>query len=140
VREVKITSEMPAYARNDHGNLAEQTRALGPVRGIDTTRYGTQPTGLAAAAPAPTQSAVAAELVRQQGCTACHGANQRIVGPAFAEIGDKHRARADAEAYLIGKMKAGGSGVWGQVPMPPQPNLKDADAKSIAQWILNGAK
>jgi cytochrome c len=139
VREVKITSEMPAYARNDHGNLAQQMRALGPVRGIDTTRYAAQP-ALLAAAPAPASSPAAADLVRQQGCTACHGVNQRIVGPAFADIGDKHRARADVEAYLVGKMKAGGSGVWGQVPMPPQPNLKDAEAKIIAQWILNGAK
>jgi cytochrome c len=61
------------------------------------------------------------------------------VGPGFNEIAAKHKGRADQEAYLTGKIKAGGTGVWGSVPMPPQAQLSDADAKAIAQWIAAGA-
>jgi cytochrome c len=64
----------------------------------------------------------------------------KIVGPGFNEIAARHKGRADAEAYLAGKIKAGGSGVWGAVPMPPQPQIKDDDARAIAQWIATGAK
>ena len=73
-------------------------------------------------------------------CTACHGVKNKIVGPGFNEIAAKHKGKADLEAYLVGKIKAGGSGVYGAVPMPPQPQLNDADAKAIAQWIAAGAK
>jgi len=62
------------------------------------------------------------------------------VGPGFAEIAAKHKGRADLEAYLAAKIKAGGSGVFGAVPMPPQPQLKDADAQAIARWIASGAR
>lgn len=68
---------------------------------------------------------------------ACHGMEQKLIGPAFSEIGKKHAGQVD---YLAGKVKAGGSGVWGSTPMPPQPNLSDADAKLIAQWLAAGAK
>ena len=62
------------------------------------------------------------------------------VNLSFNEIAAKYKGRADAEAYLMGKIKAGGSGVWGAVPMPPQAQLKDDDAKAIAQWIAGGAR
>ncbi len=59
----------------------------------------------------------------------------KIVGPSFADIAKKHAGKAD---YLTGKIKAGGSGVWGPVPMPPQ-SIGDADAKAIAHWLAAGA-
>jgi cytochrome c len=142
LKEVKVTSELPEFARNAHGNLAEQKRPLGPMRGIDTTRYDPK----AAAAKPVAVAAVASagpspqDLMKRQACTACHGINNRIVGPGFNEVVAKHGSRVDAETYLTAKIKEGGVGVWGQVPMPAQPGLKDDEAKILAKWILGGAK
>jgi cytochrome c len=138
--EPTVASLIPDYARNAHGNLAEQNRMVGAQHGADTT----QPAGQAAVAPAPPRPAQAAPsaavaLLQKHGCTACHGVDNRIVGPGFREIAAKHSTRADAEAYLTGKIRAGGQGVWGQIPMPPQ-TLPDADARIIAQWLSGGAK
>jgi cytochrome c len=69
---------------------------------------------------------------------ACHGVDNKIVGPSFRDIARKYAGRADAAAYLAGKVKAGGSGVWGSVPMPPQA-LAEADANTIAKWLADGA-
>ena len=69
-----------------------------------------------------------------------HGVANKIVGPGFNEIATKHKGRADLEAYLVGKIKNGGSGVYGAIPMPAQPQVKDADAQAIARWIASGAK
>ncbi|NWG74853.1 MAG: c-type cytochrome, partial [Rubrivivax sp.] len=82
----------------------------------------------------------ALELATPQPCTACHSDNNKIVGPGFAEIAAKYKGRADAEEYLAGKIRAGGSGVWGAVPMPPQAQLKDDEVKALARWIAGGAK
>ena len=143
VKEVKVTSELPEFARNAHGNLAEQKRPLGPTRGIDTTRY--QPGGAAAVkvAAAPAAAAAgpnAADVIKARACTACHAVASKVVGPSFQEIGTKYASQGDAAAYLAGKMKSGGVGVWGQVPMPEQPALTDGEAQAVAKWILGGAK
>jgi cytochrome c len=79
-------------------------------------------------------------LLTSNSCTACHGVSNKIVGPGFSEILAKHKGRADLETYLASKIKSGGSGVYGAVPMPPQPQLKDADAQAIARWIAAGPK
>jgi S-disulfanyl-L-cysteine oxidoreductase SoxD len=143
-----VHSSLPAFARDAHGNIAEQNRVIGPVRGADTTKP--EPKGpldgkKVAAAPviaatAPKGGANVTALLGANACTACHGVKNKIVGPGFNEIAAKYKGKADAEAYLAGKIKSGGSGVWGAVPMPPQDQLKDADAKAIAKWIVDGAK
>nr|MCU0813935.1 c-type cytochrome [Burkholderiaceae bacterium] len=147
VDEAKVASYLPEFARDAHGNLLQQNRPVGPVRGIDTTQPpGTRPTSssaaaaVVAAAPAATAGGSALELATSQACTACHGVNNKIVGPGFTEIAAKYKGRADAEAYLAEKIRAGGSGVWGAVPMPPQAQLKDDDVKALARWIAAGAK
>jgi cytochrome c len=66
---------------------------------------------------------------------ACHAAERKLVGPSWADIAKKHAGKAD---YLAGKIRAGGQGVWGAIPMPAQ-NLPDADAKAIAAWLAAGA-
>ena len=141
-----VHSSLPAFARDAHGNIAEQNRVVGPVRGADTTKP--EPKGPVGSGPAPKAVVVAAApsgdaavkaLLASNACTACHGVKNKIVGPGFNEIAAKHKGRADQEAYLTGKIKAGGTGVWGSVPMPPQAQLSDADAKAIAQWIAAGA-
>jgi S-disulfanyl-L-cysteine oxidoreductase SoxD len=78
-------------------------------------------------------------LLAANACTACHGVKNKIVGPGFNDIAAKYKGQADAEAYLVGKIKEGGSGVWGTTPMPPQAQLKDDEAKAIAKWIASGA-
>jgi cytochrome c len=139
---VTVASEMPRYARNQHGNLAEHKRPLGPLRGIDTTVYEVVKPD-APAAPAASTATAAADpkaLVVRNACTACHGMNNRIVGPGFNEVATRYQGRADAEKYLAQKIKAGGEGVWGAVPMPPQAALKEEDAQVIARWIAAGAR
>jgi cytochrome c len=125
-REIRLSSELPEHALGAHGNLAEQTRPIG-------TGNGKKP------APPPVKVASAdtrAELARTSGCTACHGMTQKVIGPAFRDIATRYAKDAGAVDDLAQRVKAGGSGVWGQVPMPPQPQLKDTEAKSLVQWIL----
>ena len=74
-------------------------------------------------------------MAAKYSCTACHGVAQKIVGPAFADIARRHAGKID---YLAGKIKAGGSGVWGPIPMPAQA-LSEAEARVIATWISSGA-
>lgn len=143
--DIKITSELPVHARNAHGNLAEQKRELGPYRGIDTTRYdpNAKPAVQKVAATAKDTPATAAvnprALADRNGCLACHGVANRVVGPGFNEVAAKYAGRTDGDTYLARKIKEGGVGVWGQVPMPPQA-VKDDESRALASWILNGAR
>lgn len=141
--EAKVGSFLPDFARNAHGNLAEQNRAFGAQRGADTTKPEGKGAPAPAAAPAATapktegnaDNKAAIALTAKHSCTACHAMTTKVVGPSFAEIAKKHAGKAD---YLMGKIKSGGSGVWGPVPMPAQ-TLGDADAKAIAAWLAAGA-
>jgi S-disulfanyl-L-cysteine oxidoreductase SoxD len=141
--EPKLASFLPDFARNAHGNLAEQNRIVGPQRGADTTKPEPK-AGMPVAAVAASVPTVKAEnneaqaaiaLLNKHSCTACHGVDKKIVGPSFHEIAKKQAGKVD---YLVGKIKAGGSGVYGPIPMPPQ-SLPEADAQQIAQWISKGA-
>lgn len=80
------------------------------------------------------------ELAKKNSCTACHAVDKKVVGPAYQDVAKKYAGQKDAEAALIKSIKAGGSGKWGPVPMPPQAALSDADAKTLAVWVLGGAK
>ena len=148
VPEPKVASFLPDFARNNHGNLAEQQRVVGPQRGADTSKPPAANPAAAAAAAATTAvpraatdgaGTAALALAQKHSCTACHGADTKIVGPGFREIASKYAGRSDAESYLAAKIKSGGQGIWGAIPMPPQ-TLPDADAKAIAQWLATGAK
>jgi len=76
-------------------------------------------------------------LAQSSGCLACHGVQNKILGPAYKDVAAKYKGDKGAEAKLIAKVKAGGSGVWGTMPMPPNsPRVKDEDIKTIVQWIL----
>lgn len=79
-------------------------------------------------------------LAQKNGCMACHGVDKKLVGPAFQDVAKKHAAEKDASAHLVSAIRKGGSGKWGPVPMPAQPQLSEADAKTLADWVLSGAK
>ena len=80
------------------------------------------------------------QLAQQHACLACHAVDHKVVGPAYQDVAKKYAGQKDAVAVLTHNIQAGGSGKWGPVPMPPQATLSDADAKTLATWILNGAK
>jgi cytochrome c len=146
ITEAAVASQLPEYARNAHGNLQEQNRPFGPQRGADTTRpAGAAPSSTLVAAASPPQGGGPAKppaakpsalaLAQKHSCTACHGVDRKILGPSFQEIAKKHAGKTD---YLAAKIKAGGGGVWGSIPMPAQ-SLPDADNRAIAEWIAQGA-
>jgi S-disulfanyl-L-cysteine oxidoreductase SoxD len=140
--EPKVASFLPDFARNAHGNLSEQQRLVGAQLGADTTQPpGTRsrPSAAPAAAGPSAAGQAAVALARQHNCLACHGVDNKVVGPGLREVARKYAGRSDALAYLVGKIKAGGQGVWGAIPMPEQ-SLPDADARAIAQWLAEGAK
>jgi S-disulfanyl-L-cysteine oxidoreductase SoxD len=133
-----VASVMPDFARNQHGNLADQQRLVGPQRGSNTGKaqiaVAIDSTGKTSA----NSNADVQALLQKHSCNACHGAEQKIVGPGFKEIATKYAGDNSAEPYLLGKIRAGGQGVWGNIPMPAQ-SLSPADAKAIAQWLAAGA-
>lgn len=134
--EPRVASLLPDFARNAHGNLAEQNRVIGAQHGVDTSRPAGQKGVIAAATISPATTVPAAlTLAQKNNCTACHAVDKKILGPSFVEIAKKHAGKAD---YLADKIKLGGVGVWGAIPMPAQ-TVSDADAKTIAAWLATGA-
>lgn len=153
--EPKVASFLPDFARNAHGNLAEQNRPVGAQHGADTTRPEVKsgetapapvpavppPVAKAKTADAPKADASGADnkaalaLLQKNNCTACHAVDKKILGPSFMDVAKKHAGKAD---YLAGKIKSGGTGVWGPVPMPAQ-TLSEAEARTISVWLASGA-
>jgi len=91
---------------------------------------------LALAAALPAQASEA--LAKKHACVACHVVKgAKTVGPAYADVAKKYAGQKDAEAKLVEKVKKGGTGVWGQVPMPPNPAVHDADVRALVKWVLS---
>ena len=76
-------------------------------------------------------------LAKKHNCLACHAADKKLIGPAYQDVAAKYKGDAGAEAKLVAKIKNGGAGVWGQVPMPPNASVPDADIKTLAKWVLS---
>lgn len=129
--EVQIGSTLPDYARTAHGELADQNRNFGAVRGTHTLG----PEAAKKAADAGTL-----DLATKSGCMTCHGMKNKIVGPGYNKIVARYQGQTDAESRLVAKVKAGGQGVWGSIPMPPNAHVKDEDITTLVKWILNGSK
>lgn len=127
--QITLGSSLPDYARDAHGNLAEQNRVVGPVRG--------QKTGAAAAPAAKPHPAL--ELMKKHGCSGCHGVGSKILGPAFRDVAQRYKDDKGAESGLAARIRNGGSGAWGDVPMPPQAQVSDADVSALVKWILSGS-
>lgn len=89
---------------------------------------------LATAGLAQAQSAD--DLLKKHACTACHAVDKKMVGPAYKDVAAKYRGNAQAQTMLMEKVKKGGVGNWGQVPMPPNAAVPDADIKTMVAHIL----
>jgi cytochrome c len=88
-----------------------------------------------AAGPALAQSGE--ELLKKNGCTACHAIDKKVIGPAYQEVANKYKGDASAQAKLEAKVKNGGAGVWGAIPMPPNTQVSDADIKTLVSYVLS---
>jgi cytochrome c len=89
--------------------------------------------GMVASFPA----AASEELAKKHNCLACHTVDKKVVGPSYKEVAAKYRGDKTADAKLFEKVKKGGVGVWGQVPMPPNATVPDADIKALVKWVLS---
>ena len=76
------------------------------------------------------------DMMKKNGCNACHSEDKKVIGPAYKDVAAKYKGDATAVAKLTEKVKKGGSGVWGPVPMPPNAQVSDADAKKMVELIL----
>jgi len=89
--------------------------------------------GLLSAAPAFADEA----LAKSKNCLACHSVDKKLVGPAYKDVAAKYKGDAGAAAKLAEKVMKGGSGTWGQIPMPPNPQVNADEAKKLVEWILS---
>jgi len=124
--DVKLASALPEHARDSHGDLSQQNREVGPAR-VKTE---------AMAEPAQPTAMQPAELARRKACLSCHGVDNRIVGPAFRDVAKRYKGQDGVEAKLVEKLRRGGSGSWGPLPMPANPDLAAADATTLVRWVL----
>ena len=79
-------------------------------------------------------------LAEKNGCLGCHAVATKLVGPSYTDIAAKYAGQPDANAKLMQSIRNGGVGKWGEMPMPAQAKLSQADAKKLSAWILGGAK
>jgi cytochrome c len=97
--------------------------------------------GMLAALPASFSTSFSAmaseELAKKHACFACHTVDKKMVGPSYKEVAAKYRADKEAPAKLAAKVKKGSQGVWGNVPMPPNAAVPDADINALVKWILS---
>ncbi|MCX8087273.1 MAG: c-type cytochrome [Rhodocyclaceae bacterium] len=95
---------------------------------------------IAAGALVSTPALANLELAKKSNCMSCHQVDKKLVGPSYQDVAKKYAGDKDAVKKLTAKVKNGGKGVWGEVPMPPNAAVKDADIETLVKWILAGAK
>jgi cytochrome c len=98
--------------------------------------FAAAPFFAAGTAHAVLDNAAAEALMKKDGCAACHAVDKKIVGPAYVDVAAKYKGDKDAVAKLTKKVKEGGSGVWGPIPMPPNATTPPADITDLVTWIL----
>lgn len=90
--------------------------------------------------PVASENANAMAIARGNACMGCHAVDRKLVGPSFQQVAEKYKGQPQANAHLEKKVKNGGAGVWGPIPMPSHPRMSDADVKTVVAWILTGAQ
>jgi cytochrome c len=128
--------EAPKAAEKPAAVAAQPAAAAAPAAAA--------PASAPAAAPAPQQAAQAApagasgeQLLQKNGCIACHAVDKKLVGPGYKEVAAKYAGDKDALDKLTKKVKAGGAGAWGQIAMPPHPQVSDADVQAMVKYVLS---
>ena len=120
-----LRSTVGDVARNSLKNVSPEQIKLAHLLMQDAEKLGSPLTAAEA-------------LAQKSGCLACHSIQNKVVGPSYKDVAAKYKGDKGAEAKLVAKVKAGGSGVWGPVPMPANsPQVKDEDIKTIVQWVLS---
>ena len=115
---------------------AVATTSTSPIASAAAATPATPLAAAPATAAAPLDMKTAEAMMQKDGCAACHAVDKKIVGPAYQDVAAKYRGDKDALTKLVQKVKAGGSGVWGAVPMPPNAQVSEADIKALVSWIL----
>lgn len=98
-----------------------------------STLFFTLAAGAVLALPAQASEALAKKYM----CMTCHALDKKLVGPSYHDVAAKYKGDKAAEASLVAKVKKGGSGVWGQIPMPPNDKIPDADLQAMVKWVLS---
>lgn len=91
----------------------------------------------AAAAPVAATGGDAQAIAQAKGCLACHQIEMKVVGPAYKDVAAKYKSDAAAVDTLVAKVQAGGVGTWGQIPMPPQAHVPEAEIRTVVEWIMS---
>ncbi len=125
-KNVEISGSLPeGFVENLYGDIRDN------FRGLATMNEAAPP-----ASKAAVKDTGGPALVQQYGCVVCHSTDKKIVGPAYRDVAAKYQGNADAAAHLTKKIREGGSGVWGTIPMPPQTEPSDVDLATIVKWVL----
>lgn len=85
---------------------------------------------------APVRADDGEAIIKKARCVACHAVDKKLVGPAYKDVAAKYKDHKEAEAALFDKVRKGGTGVWGQIPMPPNAATPAADISDLVTWIL----
>ncbi|MEK9654486.1 MAG: c-type cytochrome [Halieaceae bacterium] len=131
--DVAVSSSLPDYALNAHGNLAEQVRDWSPFPGLWTSPEPMSDSSVVAVADPDPET-----LLSQSGCTACHQMAGQLVGPGFDAIRARYTGEENA-AYLAQKIVNGGAGVWGAMPMPAMSGLNSDTVERIVLWLTTAS-
>lgn len=146
-KDVGTASDGEPRAKEGQGGAAPSTAADAPA-GAAGGSGGTSSGASSGASPAgassggATQVAAAGDpeaLMKKHNCVSCHATDKKLVGPAYKEVAAKYKGDASAADKLVDKVKKGGSGVWGPIPMPPNPAVPDGEVRALVDWILAGA-
>jgi cytochrome c len=156
VTQIKIKSSLPDLARNVHGNIQQQNRNFGAIRGVDTSKpVMTIPVSSITRQEQLLENHIDEEKVpdiglpektdmlsmaKKNNCLSCHGVNAKVIGPGFTEVAAKYKSNSTVEDRLVEKVKNGGGGNWGVIPMPAQTQVSNGEIKLLINWILSGAK
>jgi S-disulfanyl-L-cysteine oxidoreductase SoxD len=129
-----LSSSLPDYAKDAHGNLSEQSRLIGGLRGSNTA--ATSKIQKTSSLTSLSASSTAEALAKESNCFACHALENKVLGPSFKQIAVKYKATAGANKVLADRIKNGGQGVWGTIPMPANAGLPDSDLQKLVSWIM----
>jgi cytochrome c len=129
IKSQAVPSVVPTTSWLPGGNASAAPAAAAP----GPTAAPPAPT--APAAPAPSAAVAPDQMPAKYGCTGCHAVDHKVVGPSFNDVAAKYRGQ-DVEAALVEKIRKGGAGVWGQIPMTPNPQVPERELHTIVKWIL----